>query len=117
FTLSPLQLARYVDHTLLRPDAPTSAFDQLCEEALTYGFYAVCVNACRVGYVAKRLQGTAVKICSVVGFPLGAVTSRSKAFEHTSLGGNVNPTFTFIRTCSDAATRRSIHQEELTYEH
>lgn len=78
---NPLHLARFIDHTMLRPDAPNSAFDQLCHEAVTYGFYAVCVNSGRVGYVARKLQGTPVKVCSVVGFPLGAMTSRSKAFE------------------------------------
>jgi deoxyribose-phosphate aldolase len=66
---------------MLRPEAPTAAFDKLCQEAMTYKFFSVCVNSCRVAYVAKKLQGTGVKVCSVVGFPLGAMTSRSKAFE------------------------------------
>ncbi len=74
-------LARYMDHTMLRPEASTAAFDKLCQEAAQYKFYAVCVNSCRVAYVARKLQGTDVKVCSVVGFPLGAMTSRSKAFE------------------------------------
>jgi len=77
----PTELARYIDHTLLRPDAVTTAFDKLCQEALTHGFYSVCVNSCRVASVARKLQGTVVKVCSVVGFPLGAMTSRAKAFE------------------------------------
>ena len=66
---------------MLRPEAPTSAFDKLCEEALKYRFYSVCVNSCRIAYVSRKLQGTGVKVCSVVGFPLGAMTARSKAFE------------------------------------
>jgi len=79
--ISPEDIAKYIDHTMLRPEAATTAFDQLCEEALRYGFYGVCVNSGRVAYVARRLKGTAVKVCSVVGFPLGAMTSAAKAFE------------------------------------
>ena len=79
--ISPEDIAKYIDHTMLRPEAATAAFDQLCEEALRYGFYGVCVNSGRVAYVARRLKGTAVKVCSVVGFPLGAMTSAAKAFE------------------------------------
>ena len=79
--LGPTDLAKYIDHTMLKPESPTSAFDKLCQEAVQYRFMGVCVNSSRVAYVAKRLQGTEVKICSVVGFPLGAMTSRSKAFE------------------------------------
>jgi len=79
--LVPADIAKYIDHTMLRPEAPTAAFDKLCQEALQYRFYSVCVNSCRVAYVARKLQGTVVKVCSVVGFPLGAMTSRSKAFE------------------------------------
>jgi deoxyribose-phosphate aldolase len=79
--MAAADLARYLDHTMLRPEAPTSAFDKLCQEAVQYRFFAVCVNSCRIAYVARKLQGTGVKVCSVVGFPLGAMTSRSKAFE------------------------------------
>ncbi len=79
--LGPSDLAKYIDHTMLRPEAPTAAFDKLCQEALQYRFFGVCVNSCRVAYVAKKLQGSGIKVCSVVGFPLGSMTSRSKAFE------------------------------------
>ena len=79
--LAPSDVAKYIDHTMLRPEAPTAAFDKLCQEALTYRFLSVCVNSCRIAYVARKLQGTGVRACSVVGFPLGAMTSRSKAFE------------------------------------
>ncbi len=79
--LNPKEMASFIDHTMLRPEAQTDAFDKLCAEAITFGFYSVCVNSCRVGYVAHRLQGTRVKVCSVIGFPLGAMTSRAKAFE------------------------------------
>ena len=79
--LAPGDMAQYIDHTMLRPEAPTAAFDKLCQEALQYKFFSVCVNSCRVAYVARKLQGSGVKVCSVVGFPLGSMTSRSKAFE------------------------------------
>jgi deoxyribose-phosphate aldolase len=75
------ELAAMIDHTLLRPEASTAAFDKLCQEAVQHKFYSVCVNSCRVAYVARKLQGTGVKVCAVVGFPLGAMTSRSKGFE------------------------------------
>ena len=74
-------VAGSIDHTQLKPDATIDKFDQLCEEAKQYKFKSVCVNSSRVEYVAKKLQGTDVLICSVVGFPLGAMTSESKAFE------------------------------------
>ena len=77
----PADLAKFIDHTLLRPEAATDAFDKLCQEAVAHHFFSVCVNSCRVAFVARKLQGTGVKVCSVVGFPLGAMTSRAKAFE------------------------------------
>ena len=80
-SLAPTDVAKYIDHTMLRPEAVTAAFDKLCQEALNYKFFSVCVNSCRVAYVARKLQGSGVKVCSVVGFPLGAMTSRAKAFE------------------------------------
>lgn len=79
--LTAADIARYIDHTMLRPEADTAAFDRLCQEALQYGFYSVCVNSCRVAYVALKLKGSGVKVGSVIGFPLGAMTSASKAFE------------------------------------
>ena len=77
----PASLAKYIDHTMLKPDATLAAFDQLCDEAKQYGFKSVCVNSCRAPYVTKKLQGTGIKVCSVIGFPLGAMDSRAKAFE------------------------------------
>ncbi len=77
----PAELAKYIDHTLLKPDAADAAFDVLCKEALEHGFFSVCVNSSRVEYAAARLRGGAVKVCSVVGFPLGAMSSKAKAFE------------------------------------
>jgi deoxyribose-phosphate aldolase len=80
-TLSKADLAKFIDHTILKADAVTADFDKLCEEAKKYGFCSVCVNSSRVPYVAKVLKETDVEICTVVGFPLGAMTSASKAFE------------------------------------
>lgn len=80
-SLGRVDVAKLIDHTMLKPEAAAAAFDKLCQEALQYGFFSVCVNSCRVAYVARKLQGTGIKVCSVVGFPLGAMTSRSKAFE------------------------------------
>jgi deoxyribose-phosphate aldolase len=77
----PFELARYIDHTLLKPEATEEQVDKLCEEAAKHHFYSVCVNSTWVEHCARRLGGTGVKICAVVGFPLGAMDSRAKAFE------------------------------------
>jgi len=77
----PADVAQYIDHTLLKPDATQDQFEQLCEEAAKYSFYSVCVNSYWVPFCAKRLRGKGVAVCSVIGFPLGAMDSRSKAFE------------------------------------
>ena len=79
--LTASELAKYIDHTVLKPDADHAAFDKLCDEAKQYGFKSVCVNSSRVPYVAEKLAGTEVEVCSVVGFPLGAMTGQAKAFE------------------------------------
>lgn len=75
------EMARFIDHTLLKPNAVDKQFDQLCDEAKKYNFYSVCVNSSWVSYVAKQVRGTNTKVCSVVGFPLGEMDSRTKAFE------------------------------------
>jgi deoxyribose-phosphate aldolase len=77
----PADVAFFIDHTLLKPDAVQSQFEQLCDEALQFQFYSVCVNSYWVPFCARRLRGKEVKVCSVVGFPLGAMDSRSKGFE------------------------------------
>jgi len=79
--IAPADLAQYIDHTLLKPDAVQADFDKLCDEAIKYNFKSVCVNSWRVAYVTKKLQRTGVAVCSVVGFPLGAMDMRAKAFE------------------------------------
>ncbi|PYE49113.1 deoxyribose-phosphate aldolase [Paenibacillus barcinonensis] len=75
------QLAKMIDHTLLRADATRNEIAKLTEEAKQYQFASVCVNPGWVAYAAEQLQGTGVDICTVIGFPLGASTSESKAFE------------------------------------
>jgi len=79
--LSPSELARYFDHTLLKPEATRAQVEALCLEAIRYGFFAVCINPCYIPLAAPILRGTGVKICSVVGFPLGATLPEVKAFE------------------------------------
>ncbi len=79
--LLPSDLARYIDHTLLKPEATKEQVDVLCDEAAKHRFYSVCVNSSWVEHCARRLGGTGVKICAVVGFPLGAMDSRAKSFE------------------------------------
>lgn len=74
-------MAKYIDHTLLKPDATFDGMDKLCEEAIKYRFKAVCVNSGSVAYVSGKLQGSGVDVCSVVGFPLGAMHTSAKAFE------------------------------------
>ncbi len=77
----PLDMARYIDHTLLRPDATAAEIDQLCREAEQYHFASVCINPTWVKRAAENLRGTRVPVCSVIGFPLGATTPEIKAME------------------------------------
>ena len=79
--ISAAEMAKYIDHTLLKPEATIDAVAKLCAEAIGYGFKAVCVNSGHVAYIAGKLQGTGVAVCTVVGFPLGAMQTRAKAFE------------------------------------
>lgn len=74
-------LARYIDHTLLRPDATVAQVERLCAEARKYGFYAVCVNGCYIEPARLWLAGSGVKVATVIGFPLGAMLSWAKAAE------------------------------------
>jgi deoxyribose-phosphate aldolase len=77
----PRDLARYIDHTLLKPDATAADIDRLCAEAREYGFAAVCINPTWVRRASERLRGTDVAVASVVGFPFGATTADVKASE------------------------------------
>ncbi|WP_245838782.1 deoxyribose-phosphate aldolase [Marininema halotolerans] len=75
------ELASMIDHTLLKPEATSDQIDRLCDEAGEHHFASVCVNPSWVARAAEKLKGTGVKVCTVVGFPLGATTSETKAFE------------------------------------
>jgi len=75
------ELAEYIDHTLLKPEATHEQIEQLVQEAIQYKFKSVCVHPYWVPYCSKLLQGETPKVCTVIGFPLGASTSRVKAFE------------------------------------
>ncbi|MCC8164987.1 MAG: deoxyribose-phosphate aldolase [Planctomycetes bacterium] len=77
-------LASYIDNTLLKPDATASDIKHLCEESITNKFKAVCVNSSWVKLAADTVKGSGVTVCSVIGFPLGAGTSESKACEAES---------------------------------
>jgi deoxyribose-phosphate aldolase len=79
--LSPLQLAAYIDHTLLKPDASPAQIEQLCAEAREHKFFSVCVNGSWVAAARHFLDDTDVKVASVVGFPLGAMSSDVKRYE------------------------------------
>lgn len=76
-----LNFANMIDHTLLKPDATQQEVAQLCFEARKYGFASVCVNPTWVSLCAQLLQGASAKICTVIGFPLGATSPEVKAFE------------------------------------
>ncbi len=80
-TMSPAALAQLFDHTLLKPEATETQIRRLCEEAIQEGFYAVCVNPYWIPLCAQVLTGSAVAVCAVAGFPLGASRSPIKAAE------------------------------------
>ena len=76
-----MKLNKYIDHTLLKPDASQEQIETLIEEAKKYDFASVCVNPTWVNFAAQALKATDVKVCTVIGFPLGANTPGLKAFE------------------------------------
>jgi deoxyribose-phosphate aldolase len=79
--LAEVQLNRFIDHTLLRPEATADDIRRICIEAGENDFFSVCVNTHFVPLVSREVAGTGVKVCSISGFPLGAVDSKVKAFE------------------------------------
>jgi deoxyribose-phosphate aldolase len=79
--LPPAQLARMIDHTILKPEATQTDVKKLCEEALKHNFFSCCVNSSWVRTAAQALRGSSVKVCAVVGFPLGAAPPEIKALE------------------------------------
>ncbi|MCO4782782.1 MAG: deoxyribose-phosphate aldolase [Candidatus Cloacimonetes bacterium] len=84
-TLPPInhnkELARYIDHTFLKPEATKKEIEKLCAEAKQYQFASVCVNPYYVSLCAELLRDSSVKVCTVIGFPLGATTTGTKCFE------------------------------------
>lgn len=75
------KLSKYIDHTLLKAEAREEEVIKLCSEAKEYDFFSVCVNPSFVELASKELKGSDVKVCTVIGFPLGATTMQTKAFE------------------------------------
>lgn len=78
------EIAKTIDHTLLKAEATKDQIEQLCTEAKEYQFASVCVNPTWVAYASELLKGTGVDVCTVIGFPLGANTPETKAFETTN---------------------------------
>ncbi len=76
-----IKIAKMIDHTLLKPEASYNMIKQLCEETIKYGFASACVNSGNVPLAVECLKNTGIPICSAVGFPLGAMTTKSKVFE------------------------------------
>lgn len=74
-------LANYIDHTLLKPSATIEDIEKVIEEAKTYKFYSVCINPYWVSYCYNRLRDTEIKVCTVIGFPLGSSSTETKTFE------------------------------------
>lgn len=76
-----MKRSKYIDHTLLKPEATQDQIEKLCQEAKQYDFASVCVNPYWVPFCKEELKDSDVKVCTVIGFPLGATSSASKAFE------------------------------------
>lgn len=73
--------SRYIDHTMLKADASLESIKKLCDEAREYGFHSVCVNSCNVSFAYDNLKDTDISVASVVGFPLGSMSTAAKAAE------------------------------------
>lgn len=76
-----MHLNTYIDHTLLKPTASKNEIIKLCDEAIAYEFFSVCVSSCYVSLAKQHLKNTKVKVCSVIGFPLGAMSTQAKVNE------------------------------------
>ncbi len=76
-----MNLAKFIDHTLLKPEAKQSDIEKFCQEAVAHGFFSVCVNSSWVKEAVLHVQGTGVAVAAVTGFPLGAMGTAAKAFE------------------------------------
>ncbi len=80
-----MNIAEYIDHTILKADATNLEIKKICKEAKKYNFHSVCVNGCNVEFAFEQLKKTDIKVAAVVGFPLGATTIETKAFETENL--------------------------------
>ena len=76
-----MNIASYIDHTVLAANATQDKIEKLCDEAKEWHFASVCVNTCWTAFCAERLKGSGVNVCCVVGFPLGAMATKAKAYE------------------------------------
>jgi len=76
-----MDIAKYIDHTVLAANATQEKIEKLCDEAKQWKFASVCVNTCWTKLCAEKLKGTGVNVCVVVGFPLGAMCTKAKAYE------------------------------------
>ncbi len=76
-----MNIASYIDHTVLAANAKSEQISVICNEAMEYNFASVCVNSCHVKNCAEKLKDSKVAVCTVVGFPLGAMSTKAKAFE------------------------------------
>ncbi len=79
--MTTAQLAQFVDHTLLKADASEAAIRRLCQEARQWNFWSVCVNPCWIAACREKLKGSPIRVCTVIGFPLGANDTAAKAAE------------------------------------
>jgi len=76
-----MKLSKYIDHTMLKADASIASIENLCKQAIEYDFKSVCVNTCNIELAKKCLVGSDVLVCTVVGFPLGQMSTNAKLFE------------------------------------
>ena len=79
--MNSTQIARMIDHTILKATTTKEDVVKICKEAKEYGFFSVCINPTHIEFVKNQLEGSNVKVCTVIGFPLGANTPEVKAFE------------------------------------
>jgi len=121
-----MNIAKYIDHTILKPEIKIEEIKKICEEAKEHGFFSVCVNGSHVAFAYDNLKGTDVKVAAVVGFPLGAMTTEAKAFETNNViekgateidmvinigalkDGNEEEVLNDIKAVVDAAENRAI---------
>jgi deoxyribose-phosphate aldolase len=109
-----MNLAPFIDHTLLRGNATKDEILKLCAEAKQYGFASVCVNSCWVTVAAEALSGSDVKVCSVVGFPLGAMSSFAKAAEARYAVADGAQEVDFVLNVGDLKSDGTVWRDEMT---